>query len=311
MNQIESNNNLFFKYQPVNEFFFENLSRNQLFFNNPRSFNDPFDCRVFFYWEDTIEAAYYAFKGEIKSEERLQKFINRHSKGEKFIYDPIGDGSELSDDNLSPEEYAHLYQKFLPLVYCFSKKELDTLMWSHYADYHKGVCLCFESTLTKDGKNEPEYNLTLDGSKETLCPVRYYEEVPNLVNWFDPNKQVKVNEILLRKLSIWEYEEEHRIILPRSKFGSETIKKFKKEELKSITFGLRMKSKDAKEIYDIVESEYLRKGIHVDFYKAMEIIEDGKPTYSLRKESLKRYEMINYIESLKNREDFIEAIKNE
>jgi hypothetical protein len=120
-----------------------------------------------------------------------------------------------------------------------------------------------------------------------------------------------VNEILLRKLSIWKYEEEHRIILPRSKFGSETIKKFKKGELKSITFGLRMKSKDAKEIYDIVESEYLRKGIHVDFYKAVEIIEDGKPTYSLRKEPLKRYEMINYIESLKNREDFIEAIKNE
>jgi hypothetical protein len=84
-------------------------------------------------------------------------------------------------------------------VYCFAGSGKSTLMWSHYAANHTGVCLQFERA--KDFA--------------TLCQavrVKYALDLPT-VNWMTPGHQ-EVQRMLLAKHPDWAYEKESRIIAP-------------------------------------------------------------------------------------------------
>lgn len=75
---------------------------------------------------------------------------------------------------------------------CLSKTFTDILMWSHYADGHKGCCI------------EVEIN---DG-----CQPREIIYQPTIYKLDNPNMNITdaCEEILLHKLSVWNYEEEYR-----------------------------------------------------------------------------------------------------
>jgi hypothetical protein len=80
-------------------------------------------------------------------------------------------------------------------ISCFSKSPLKTLMWSHYADSHRGVCLGFAF-------NElPQSTMQF--------PVNYVSELMSM-NLFDNPFRALINW-LFTKSHVWEYEEEVRI----------------------------------------------------------------------------------------------------
>lgn len=98
------------------------------------------------------------------------------------------------------------------IVTCFSKKNNEILMWSHYADGHKGVCIEFEFKNNQDffevvyNKKRKKLNL-----KELLYRIFY------MIN---QNEQTP-DEALIKLLSFqfvvkskkdWNYEEEVRCI---------------------------------------------------------------------------------------------------
>jgi len=80
-------------------------------------------------------------------------------------------------------------------VYCLVPRADCTLMWAHYADKHRGVCLEF----AHDAR-------VFDGTYKVV----YCEEYPE----FDPGER-DINKILLpliTKSHDWKYEEEYRAI---------------------------------------------------------------------------------------------------
>lgn len=98
------------------------------------------------------------------------------------------------------------------IVTCFSKKNNEILMWSHYADGHKGVCIEFEFKNNQDffevvyNKKRKKLNL-----KELLYRIFYM---------MNQNEQTP-DEALIKLLSFqfivksrkdWNYEEEVRCI---------------------------------------------------------------------------------------------------
>ncbi len=97
------------------------------------------------------------------------------------------------------------------IVTCFSKKNNEILMWSHYADGHKGVCIEFEFEKHQDffevvyNKKRKKLNL-----KELLYRIFYM---------MNQNEQTP-DEALIKLLSFpfvvkskdWNYEEEVRCI---------------------------------------------------------------------------------------------------
>lgn len=66
----------------------------------------------------------------------------------------------------------------------------NILMWSHYADSHKGCCI----------------ELSITSSSWKMYNVKYVNHLPNI----DENSQV--DDILTTKLKFWEYENEVRFL---------------------------------------------------------------------------------------------------
>jgi hypothetical protein len=106
-------------------------------------------------------------------------------------------------------------------ICCFSKSPLKTLMWSHYADHHRGVCLGFRFS---------------DELPQSLMqfPVRYVNELTSS-NLFEKPFLTIVNW-LFTKSHVWEYEEEVRIAL----MNNNGLVPFHTSSLSEVYYGLRL-----------------------------------------------------------------------
>ena len=99
---------------------------------------------------------------------------------------------------------------------CLSKSPNDVLMWSHYANAHKGCCLEVE---VRDG----------DGPYD----IEYSSALPKIDNPDD------VKGLLCHKNSAWEYENEVRFFKEEGKSSS-----FLKVNIKKVCFGMNVSPTD-------------------------------------------------------------------
>lgn len=95
-------------------------------------------------------------------------------------------------------------------ITCFSKNMKNLLMWAHYANSHKGICLGFdinENTLH-------DFILNSDNINLMLKKVIYREDRPHIKIFNDSNSNFskQFTEAILTKDTIWRYEEEYRLI---------------------------------------------------------------------------------------------------
>ncbi|AKB43333.1 DUF2971 domain-containing protein [Methanosarcina vacuolata] len=268
-------NKLFYKYRSLkegnNSSTIINLANNQLYFDYPSNFNDPFDSRIYCFYEGTKEEIYE--KTGINIDEINKEMYEEHNGIIKIDYRKlfIEDGKK----NLHGDVLYVLY----PKICCFSEVCDDILMWSHYADYHKGICLCFKSV-----KVNNEYCLPIGTPNSQFANiyfqrVGYHKNVPEPINLFDEDMKIKMHEVLLDKLLFWNYEQEFRIILdPDSdkrllseEMFEKGIIKYQKESLQGIIFGMKIKYENAELVYNTVKENYLDKGYVVKFYEAKEV----------------------------------------
>lgn len=97
-------------------------------------------------------------------------------------------------------------------VTCFSEEEASLLMWSHYAESHKGAVLEFDT------------HLLVSSWRRRLVPVQYLGILPQVVepeSWwkaavyrqpypFDPIEII--DKLLTTKHECWSYEKEWRVV---------------------------------------------------------------------------------------------------
>ena len=106
-------------------------------------------------------------------------------------------------------------------VCCFSKKNDDLLMWAHYADSYRGVCLEFDTAILAD-------DLAI------LMPVRYEEKYP-MVDYLRGSDQVSM-QMVLTKAKEWEYESEYRFVSP---YPIDNKQPFNIQALKAVIVGCK------------------------------------------------------------------------
>ena len=122
--------------------------------------------------------------------------------------DDLNDPFELKSVNLCDHEHALAFdgtERFegykagvarLYGVLCFSEAKTDLLQWAHYADRHKGICLGFD----------------VSGSKEKFRPVKY-----KTTRFPFPVPEKRDMEfswnLLSTKSKAWAYEREWRVFL--------------------------------------------------------------------------------------------------
>jgi len=188
---------------------------NEIYFAKCTDFNDPFDCNLHISVEGDVIAHKTKLRElnpdlseaelDIKTRNELKEKNIR--KREKKIYKDI---SQINKVNLG--------------IFSISAKRDNILMWSHYSDCHRGICLEFEIT---DGK--------LFGCN--LSKVSYREQYPSL-SVYDEIDLEWMKRFLTTKACDWCYEEEWRIL-----YRETGCKVFPAEELTGVILGARIPKK--------------------------------------------------------------------
>lgn len=176
------------------------ISHQELYFASPKTFNDLFDCQA---------------HGIIKDYNPPCDPFSIDEKGKFHFYkiDPI---ALLNDATKRGIETCG--------VCCFSKSYDSILMWSHYADYNRGVCFRFDL-------NKIKLAIGL------FSDIIYVKNKPTY-DYNNPNEDK--SKWFFYKNSVWKYEKEIRgLIFPPKNIKSQRYRKvkFPKEALKEIILG--------------------------------------------------------------------------
>jgi len=189
------------KYFPIDINLIKSLNESKLWFSDPTSFNDPYDCNLDVYLEKNFDLMLVHFTD---INQHFKTIGQRYLEGEalnarvRFLYD--------NPDELKKLCLIAIKGRIDSMgVCCFSKSETKMLMWSHYAQKHFGVCL--------------KYDMKKDVSFfYTPYEVQYPAKFPSF-NYFKESGKILDRKIsglaqhlLATKSTDWKYEEEIRVI---------------------------------------------------------------------------------------------------
>lgn len=163
-----------YKYTSINKYLFESLIRGELWFSSPSDFNDPFDSSL------PIDFAIESYKRT----EGWQTNRDMIVKEQIRIVQPLNFSNRLEE----------LRKKVG--VCCFSSVNDNLIMWSHYANHHKGLLLKFDVAELAKHFNRIER-------------VTYTDKI-DFVDYDSPAEDL-ITKLLIRKSTHWKTEKEVRI----------------------------------------------------------------------------------------------------
>lgn len=239
----DMNLNRLYKYRPFNKNTLKLILEGELFFSKPKDFNDPFDS----YIDEIIEG----------TDDDFNQYLKRIMKNDQNINDIMKriKNKEINFINFLEKNKSQNYFN----IFCFSRNYNNILMWSHYADEHKGICIGFnishvdENSLTlKCKENYIDINKTKGFNNLPVFHVVYSKERPVPYNIIK-SKHQELRDFIYSKSIDWKYEEEYRIVLQDDVLLSNPVK-IELNEIKEIIFGLRMDDKEKIMLKKLIKS---------------------------------------------------------
>jgi hypothetical protein len=181
----------------VNQYFLEALRRSSFWFSHHEKLNDPFDCQMQF--SDTFMGRY----GYPRTDLGLLRSVAQEG--------------------------------FLWGVCCFTSDPFNHLMWGHYADGQKGVCLEFRMR-------------RLEMLPCRLGPVIYTDETRVIESWeeFAPKG-------FFQKTTHWAYEKEWRFVA-----GGDMYIPYPRVALSAITFGAKASPATVENVLAVCKAGFRR-----------------------------------------------------
>ncbi len=210
------------------------ITKQELYFFSVEKFNDPIDSNLVYrqqYSKDEIVAFWKNFlKNHPNHPQSLAEILQRYGENEAFV-------------KFKSESAKRL--KSMKGVLCLSKNPKNILMWSHYADSHKGLVYEFEFEVDTDPKkNGLNQNNLFWQKTDDFQPFPYKidypydrEYEPLSYTLTDDEIRQQFARLLTTKAPDWMYEQEYRFIDLHIKNDNDRAKKFNKKCLKSIIFG--------------------------------------------------------------------------
>jgi hypothetical protein len=169
---------------------------NEIYFPPASSFNDPFDLRAVFSFDAPPEQQRADFL-------RSSRMFAPHLSNAEHE----ADADRVMREALNPENISVTTSVFQLMhnrlmtsavgVYCVSERCDDVLMWAHYADSHKGVCLEFDG-----------YSSLMAQAQQ----VDYVEMRPSINPYLSDDPVATMEKAFLTKAEQWKYEGEWRLI---------------------------------------------------------------------------------------------------
>jgi hypothetical protein len=168
--------------------------------SNPRHFNDPYDCRVALDTESVDSAAELAAVRAVIRETHERADDRDFARQMDEEWDRIV--ATASGASLLARRIGELMTReaLRHRILCFARNPLAPLLWAHYGDAHRGICI------EVDASSAP-FSQALE--------VDYQPAYPKL-DFAAGSPDAFVRIALLTKADCWKYEEEFRLIASES-----------------------------------------------------------------------------------------------
>ena len=214
-----------YKFRACNDYLFQSLKNENIGLTSPKYFNDPFDCPILELlnndedFSQIIRQAYNeclkisCFSSNLK--------LTRIDKGKQLIREEKQQGAT--------SEY------------------LNELMWAHYADSHKGVCIKyhFPNSITQLASNH----------NSIICYFRDVTYSNKDISQYSNKEAINMYDAFFLKGKQWEYENELRLLY----FNMEGKEGFHSIEVKNcieaVYFGLKCSKEDQSTIINILKDK--------------------------------------------------------
>ena len=166
---------ILYSFRGTSDYVINDIEKQTLSFQSPIQFNDPLDTRLFRWLDFKIN------KEDNEDRKEIYYFIKRvseHLRVRCFV---------------KPQKNAFL-------KHLIEVERIHPLMWAHYAESHRGMCIQYR--FKKEFFYEDETKLSFRCvRKETYSDIS-----PNL------SDSINISEALFTKSKVWEYEDEVRIL---------------------------------------------------------------------------------------------------
>jgi hypothetical protein len=184
----------------------DTLANSRVHFSNPRNFNDPWDCRPCFdsdsltdplcrrKWGTFFEPNVALLNPESQA---VLRALGANWFDNQVVLRRVLDGMTSGIEQRITELWR---------IYCLTAHADSLLMWSHYGDKHRGICLEFDAGREFGG----------------AFRVVYRDELQIIGPDILAADKVLADTILLSKSSEWSREDEYRI-LARDAAGDPTF----------------------------------------------------------------------------------------
>lgn len=239
---------MLFKFMPINLNLIRLLVNSEIWFSSLAKLNDPFERefeleRMNELPKDEFLIDWYQNISSFKYDNyRIKRLLERLKKDPSQFYKDLKTDVRVK------------YHSKLKIA-CFSLIYNEILLWSHYADEHRGVSLIFSrDTLVNSAKQEINH---LDMDFVEAKNVRYGRSKKLNVTFNEADYSLPIRNLqssIFRKLTCWKYEKEFRILCrntftkTQEGYGS----KFTKDSLKGIIFGERCSTDDVALVYSVL-----------------------------------------------------------
>lgn len=204
---------LYYHYFGNIEHALEVLEKHRLYLSSPSQLNDPLDLFVLSTQDNVMAKTYDAFVTRVAKEKNLSK--------KEYLAQEYGDQLNMKILRKAYKECRKFYFGLPSItnhdsfgmafrIFCLTalprnarERRNEILMWSHYANGHKGVRIQFHFRPA---------SFVIGG----LVPVCYRNSPPK---WRDSWFRNEVQKIITRKSPAWKYEREFRWACPNCPVG--------------------------------------------------------------------------------------------
>lgn len=223
-------------------FAFRVLEMNEVYFSNPiRHFNDPFDCRLPLDMEGSLEQWKRKLRSSAEKKGIRLKGKELHARALRSLRNAKNPETRRS---ISEDVVSNLG------VFCVSEAADDVLMFSHYADNHRGMCVGFNCG------TEMYESFFYRGSR--FVDKVNYESNYQPPNYFTSDEDEKLHWTMFTKSWRWRYEQEWRVI----DWGGFGPRQFPEDMLLDVSLGCQVAPENRERVKAILDDRGLKVPIY-------------------------------------------------
>lgn len=257
--EAEIETDVVYKYTTWSKYSERMLANNQIYFASPGKFNDPFDCaivpsfrRVTRSQKIRNHASHLMRQNPTLAESAAMAVARRNpASGRRWV--------EMQKRVLEYQKFA-MNQRFG--VFSLTTKKDNLLMWSHYADSHKGLCVGFR---LKSLFALMEQSIYSRRSYLSFEKVNYVEKYP-VWNFMTDDSASLLDSVLKTKSVCWQYENEYRMIqgMMGGNGQGETLREserktnLEEDAIAEVILGINTSDKDKNAIAEILKAKKRR-----------------------------------------------------